>query len=317
MLFRIIRIVIGLVFLAHGLVHLTMFPGAAAAEGGTLIWNGTAQFATALAATEVLGHVLIIAVVIVHVIGGVAVMFRRLLAFAGYLMAGASVLSIAVIWWIWPGLEPDPSNFWRGPVISACFLVLSPVIVLAGRDSSKFAGSLFSRSLFATWGTTADERAEAYACDAWLPDATSSYFRAIDVGASVQTTYYWLGMIRVAPYSYDLLDNHGHQSPQELDKALPPLAAGQQILRLFTVAEAEEGHGFTAKSDGPPPSAVTYRASAAADGKTRIVVKLNAQCASELGAMFLGVTDWIMMRKQLRTLARLSQGAERLTARAS
>ena len=310
MLLRIIRIAFGVLLMAHGLVHLVFYPGAAAAEGGRLLWNGTAQFGSELPPTELVGHALVVATVILFVAAGLSTIVRKLLPLAGYFTATASALSLAVTWWMWPGLEPDPSNFWRGPVISAVTLAVSPVIVLAGRDATRLRGSWFARSYFATGGTTAFERAEEFACDALMPDAPCVFYRAIDIDAAPATVYRWLGMIRKAPYSYDLLDNRGRRSPRRLDESLPPLAPGQAVLGMFTVVEVDEGRGFTATSEREPASAISYRCTHHPDGTTRLVVKLLARCRTELGGMLLGVCDLIMMRKQLRTLARLSWRSE-------
>lgn len=304
---RVIRILLGLVLIGHGLVHLAIYPGADAAEGGKLFWNGTTRFGSDAGSTEAFGHALIVAVVVLYVAAGLALIVRKLLPVAGYLLAGASVLSLAAFWWMWPGLEPEPGDYWRGPVISAVGLLIAPIVVLAGRDAAKLEASRFSRGLFATWGTTADERAQPFASDARMPDATCRFWRGIDVDASAATVYRWLGMVRVAPYSYDLIDNRGRRSPRAIDDSLPALAPGQPILGVFKVAEVDPGLGFTATSDRPPPTAVTYRATPQPDGTTRLVVKLAARCETSLGALCLGIGDFIMMRKQLRTLATLSQ----------
>jgi hypothetical protein len=66
------------------------------------------------------------------------------------------------------------------------------------------------------WGSTAAERAASYPCEEFVPGATLSVFRAIDVAAPVPVVFRWLCQLRIAPYSYDLLDNLGRRSPTEL-----------------------------------------------------------------------------------------------------
>ena len=56
------------------------------------------------------------------------------------------------------------------------------------------------------WGSSDLERAEPYPCDRLLVDGDDALFRAIDVAAPVAVVYRWLCQLRVAPYSYDLID---------------------------------------------------------------------------------------------------------------
>ena len=64
------------------------------------------------------------------------------------------------------------------------------------------------------WGSTAEERAASYPCEAFVPDPELAVFRAIDISAPVPVVFRWLCQLRVAPYSYDLLDNLGRRSPK-------------------------------------------------------------------------------------------------------
>jgi hypothetical protein len=64
------------------------------------------------------------------------------------------------------------------------------------------------------WGSTADERGASYPCEEFVPDADIAVFRAIDISAPVAVVFRWLCQLRVAPYSYDLLDNLGRRSPR-------------------------------------------------------------------------------------------------------
>jgi hypothetical protein len=57
----------------------------------------------------------------------------------------------------------------------------------------------------------------------------------------------WLGQLRVAPYSYDLLDNRGRRSPRELTAGLDELAVGQRFMTIFTLAAFEPGKHITVR----------------------------------------------------------------------
>ena len=67
-----------------------------------------------------------------------------------------------------------------------------------------------------TWGTTAAERTRPFPCDRWLPGADDALFRAVDVDAPARVVFRWLCQLRVAPYSYDWIDNFGRTSPRRL-----------------------------------------------------------------------------------------------------
>lgn len=73
------------------------------------------------------------------------------------------------------------------------------------------------------WGTTAPERARPYPCDELVPSSDGALFRGVSVEAPAAVVFRWLCQLRAAPYSYDLLDNRGRRSPQELTPGLERL----------------------------------------------------------------------------------------------
>src|SRR5256885_15092151 len=87
------------------------------------------------------------------------------------------------------------------------------------------------------WGVRAEETEQALPCDRYLTDADDAYWRAIDVRAPVADVYRWLCQLRIAPYSYDWIDNFGRSSPRELVPGLDEIAAGQRVMTIFRVAE--------------------------------------------------------------------------------
>ena len=76
------------------------------------------------------------------------------------------------------------------------------------------------------WGSTEDERDTALHADELVPDGVP-ILRAVDVAAPADVTFRWLCQLKVAPYSYDLLDNLGRQSPQRLTPGLEKLSYPQ------------------------------------------------------------------------------------------
>lgn len=82
------------------------------------------------------------------------------------------------------------------------------------------------------WGATAEERAAQLPCDELMPAAVS-FDRAISIDAPPAIVFAWLCQLRVAPYSYDVLDNTGRRSPRVRSDDLTDLAVGQPFVRIF------------------------------------------------------------------------------------
>jgi hypothetical protein len=166
------------------------------------------------------------------------------------------------------------------------------------------------------WGSTAEERAEAFPCDSLIADPDDVLFRAVDVSAPVPVVFRWLCQLRAAPYSYDWIDNWGRRSPQRLIPGLEALAVGQRLMRIFRLADFATDRDLTLVLDDAlgrrcfGEVAVTYRV-APAEGGSRLVVKLLVRRpGAPFGwlAALLPFGDWIMMRRQLLNLRALAEG---------
>ena len=83
------------------------------------------------------------------------------------------------------------------------------------------------------WGATPAERAEAMPCDLLASDGATRADRAVIIDAPPATVFAWLCQLRVAPYSYDSLDNFGRRSPRRRDAELMNLELGQRFIMLF------------------------------------------------------------------------------------
>lgn len=165
-------------------------------------------------------------------------------------------------------------------------------------------------SVIHTWGSTAAERAEPFPCDRQLAPPFTALFRAVDVDAPIDLTFRWLCQLRVAPYSYDYLDNFGRRSPRVRDPNNEQLLVGQRMMRIFHLSEFERNAHLTMVMDGTKifgDVAVTYAVRPAPRG-SRIVVKLiyHAPPRSVM-RWILPAGDLIMMRKQLLTLKALAE----------
>ncbi len=166
------------------------------------------------------------------------------------------------------------------------------------------------------WGATTEEVAAEYPCTALVPRPRIELWRAVDVDAPSEIVYRWLGQLRVAPYSYDWLDNLGRRSPRELTAGLGGLQVGQRVMTAFRVTSVVPGREFTA-AIGPVGrwilggAAVTYRVvPKAGDASCRLVARLDAVAHGPAGRLWSRILAWgdlVMMRKQLRTLAGLAE----------
>ncbi len=169
--------------------------------------------------------------------------------------------------------------------------------------------------VFSEWGSTAEERAERYPCDDLIAGERFAVFRGIDVEAPQAVVFRWLCQLRVAPYSYDKLDNFGRRSPQELTPGLERLEVGQRVATIFRLADFEPGESLTIFHRGRVfgEVACTYRAKRVDAERSRIVVKLCWTPARRglLGRIERALQppgDLVMMRRQLLNLKELAEG---------
>jgi len=162
-------------------------------------------------------------------------------------------------------------------------------------------------ALGANWGASRREREIALPCDELVPGAPVRLHRALDVQASAATTFRWLCQLKVAPYSYDLLDNRGRRSPRELTEGAERLEVGQRFMQIFRLVSFAQDEHITLRS---ARTAITYSV-AGEDARSRLLVRvLFAPPGGRAGGLVLGnalaLGDLVMMRKQLLTLRALA-----------
>lgn len=160
----------------------------------------------------------------------------------------------------------------------------------------------------ANWGATADERALPMACDDLLAGSPRRMHRAVSIYAPAPIVFRWLCQLKLAPYSYDLLDNLGRRSPRELVAGVERLEVGQRFMSIFSLATFALDEHITLRSRRV---AVTY-AVRSDDWPTRLVARvLFAPPGDRLGAAIAGpalaLGDLVMMRKQLLKLKALAE----------
>jgi hypothetical protein len=166
---------------------------------------------------------------------------------------------------------------------------------------------------WAEWlGTTPSERATAYPAETLLDRVDLTLYRAVDVGAPVSLVWRWLCQLRVAPYSYDWIDNLGRRSPRALTPGLEDLAVGQRAMTIFEIAAFVPEESLTLRQTSRLARrvwgdvAVTYVVRPLGPGRSRLVGVVCAQDPPP-SRLVCALGDAVMMRKQLRTLAGLAE----------
>jgi hypothetical protein len=169
-----------------------------------------------------------------------------------------------------------------------------------------------------TWGTQPDERLLSYPCDQVIPQPESALYRGVTINAPAETVFRWLCQMRVAPYSYDLIDNGGKQSPQELTPGLDYLVVGQDMMTIFDLVDFETNRHVTLRIKPRSRSentfgdiALSYLIVETSPRSCRLLVKLVGKYPDSLrGQLMKALLPWgdlIMMRRQLLNLKQLAE----------
>lgn len=164
------------------------------------------------------------------------------------------------------------------------------------------------------WGTTPVERAQQLPCDELLATTALRLHRAVSVDAPPPMVFRWLCQLKLAPYSYDLIDNLGRRSPRALVAGTERLAVGQRFMSIFRLVSFRPDEHITLSTRRV---AVTYAVRAEGAG-TRLLARVIYQppgprLRAAIQGRGLAVGDLVMMRKQLLTLKRLSERDARAT----
>jgi hypothetical protein len=163
------------------------------------------------------------------------------------------------------------------------------------------------------WGVTPSEVARHYPCDDVVPDPVLEVWRGVTVRAATQHVWPWVAQIRLAPYSYDWIDNLGRPSPRRLRSLSDPTPGehfttaigGRPVGRIVAAAR---GEALTGEIMGAVMSYVLVPEGDA----TRLLLKIVMKCRRAL-APLLSVGDLVMARRQLLNLARLAERSTKPT----
>jgi hypothetical protein len=166
------------------------------------------------------------------------------------------------------------------------------------------------------WGVSRSETSRAYPCDDFIASPTLRAWRGVDVEAPAEMVWPWVAQVRIAPYSYDWIDNRGRRSPRELTGLTEP-HAGEQFTTvggrpLGRILSVEAGKQLTGTIMGAYMSYVLVPQDRNA---TRLLLKVVME-TSRPRAFGLTLGDLIMARRQLLNLKRLAERHHRLNGSA-
>jgi hypothetical protein len=157
------------------------------------------------------------------------------------------------------------------------------------------------------WGVSEAEVRRRYPCDDLVPAPDIALWRGVTVQAPPDAVWPWLRQLRVAPYSYDWVDNAGRRSPSVL-RELPDPRPGEPFstfagrYAVGRVVAVEPGRDLTAEIMGALMSYVLVPEG----GATRLLLKVVLPERRWYGrALALG--DWPMARRQLLNLKHLAE----------
>jgi hypothetical protein len=174
------------------------------------------------------------------------------------------------------------------------------------------------RGIAYTWGTTAEERTRAFPGDRAADAAWPSLYRGVSIAAPAALAFRWLCQLRVAPYSYDWIDNRGRQSPRTLTPGLERLAVGQTVMEIFRLESFEEPVQLTLVTPAGGRGErlfgrirCTYWVRPDDAKQLRLLVKLRLAppqgALSRFAQAALACGDLVMMRRQLLNLKALAE----------
>jgi hypothetical protein len=157
------------------------------------------------------------------------------------------------------------------------------------------------------WGVSDSEVMRSYPCDDFVTSPALAAWRGVGVQAPAEAVWPWVAQVRLAPYSYDWIDNLGRRSPRELVD-LPEPCVGEKFTavgghRLGRIVSVDPGKQLTGAILG---AVMSYVLVAQDHDTTRLLFKLVMH-TNRWVARGLSVGDLIMARRQLLNLKRLAE----------
>lgn len=171
-------------------------------------------------------------------------------------------------------------------------------------------------SVAITWGTTPEERSFSFPCEHYLERFDATYYRGVTIEAPASVVFRWLCQMRIAPYSYDWLDNFGRRSPRTLTPGVERLVPGETTMMgrwRFELLDFDRDRQITMRHRTRlfGETLLAYVIATQSTEKCRLLVKvLMRYPAGPIGwleRLFLPWGDLIMMRRQLLNFKTLAE----------
>ncbi|MFG1658182.1 polyketide cyclase [Micromonospora chersina] len=157
------------------------------------------------------------------------------------------------------------------------------------------------------WGVTDSETSRSYPCDDFVVSPTLQAWRGVRIEAPAAAVWPWLAQVRLAPYSYDWIDNLGRRSPRRL-VGLPEPRVGEAFTtaggrKLGRIVSVEPGRQLTSTIMG---AFMSYVLVPQEPDTTRLLLKVVMR-TTRWAALGLSVGDLVMARRQLLNLKQLAE----------
>ena len=157
------------------------------------------------------------------------------------------------------------------------------------------------------WGVTESEVLRPYPCDAFVVRPTLQAWRAVHVDAPAAAVWPWIAQVRLAPYSYDWIDNLGRRSPRQL-AGLPEPRVGESFTtaggrKRGQILSVEPGQQLTGRIMN---AVMSYVLVPQQSHTTRLLLKVVME-TNRVAALALCIGDLIMVRRQLLNLKQLAE----------
>jgi hypothetical protein len=157
------------------------------------------------------------------------------------------------------------------------------------------------------WGVTESEVRRSYPCDNFVVAPALRAWRGVLVDAPAAAVWPWIAQVRLAPYSYDWIDNLGRRSPRRLLGLPEPrvgeaftTAGGRQRGRILSVDHEEQLTGRIMNA------VMSYVLVPHHRDTTRLLLKVVMQ-TNRWVALGLSVGDLVMARRQLLNVKDLAE----------
>lgn len=183
------------------------------------------------------------------------------------------------------------------------------------------------QSVSRIWGTEPHERLLEFPCDRSAGGLDEPMYRGVTINTTPEVVFRWLCQMRVAPYSYNWLDNLGRRTPRRLIPGLERLSIGQRMMFIFEVIGFEPARHITIRNKTRLGCLVfgdivaSYLIVPQGSGSCRLLVKLlSPRPNGPLGRLLDTVMAWLdvfMMRRQLLNFKRLAEATPAEALRSS